>query len=93
MKETNLLLYRSPQGTISVEVFFQDETAWLTQEKMAQLFGVQRPAITKHLKNIFAEGELEEAVVGSILELTTRHGAMEGKTQQKAVNKVAEKIL
>ena len=85
MKETNLLLYRSPQGKISIEVFFQDETAWLTQEKMAQLFGVQRPAITKHLKNIFAEGELQEAVVSSILELTTRHGAIEGKTQQKTV--------
>ena len=48
---------------------------------MAQLFGVQRPAITKHLGNIFREGELDEKVVCSILELTTEHGAMEGKTQ------------
>ena len=48
---------------------------------MAQLFGVQRPAITKHLGNIFREGELDEKVVCSILELTTEHGAIEGKTQ------------
>ncbi|WP_288370916.1 virulence RhuM family protein [uncultured Marinobacter sp.] len=50
---------------------------------MAELFGVQRPAITKHLKNIFESGELEESVVCSILEHTTEHGAVAGKTQTK----------
>ena len=59
----------------------KDETLWCTQKAMAQLFGVQRPAITKHLGNIFKEGELDEKVVCSILELTTEHGAIDGKTQ------------
>jgi len=52
---------------------------------MAELFGVKRPAITKHLKNIFESGELDEKVVGSILEHTTQHGVMAGKSQTKAV--------
>ena len=52
---------------------------------MAELFGVQRPAITKLLANIFESGELDEKVVGSILEHTTQHGAIEGKTQIKLV--------
>jgi len=59
-----------------VEIFLRDETVWLTQEKIAQLFGVQRPAITKHLKNIFNSGELQEFSVSSILE----HTAADGKT-------------
>ena len=49
---------------------------------MAQLFGVKTPAISKHLKNIFNEGELKEEVVISILETTTKHGAIKGKTQK-----------
>lgn len=53
--------------------------------KNAQLFGVQRPAITKHLKNIFESSELEEEVVSSILEHTTPHGAIEGKLQTQPV--------
>lgn len=78
-----ILLYTSPNGKIKVEIFVQNETVWLTQDKIAELFGVQRPAITKHLKNIFESGELQEVVVSSILELTTQHGAIKGKTQTK----------
>ena len=79
------LLYTTPNGQVRVEIFLRNETVWLTQEKMAELFGVQRPAITKHLKNIFDSGELNEPMVSSILEHTTPHGAIEGKTQTKAV--------
>lgn len=82
---TEFLLYTSPSGEIKVEVYLYNENIWLTQEKIAELFGVQRPAITKHLKNIFAEGELEENSVSSILEHTTLHGAIEGKTQTQKV--------
>ena len=82
---TDFLLYTTPNGRVKVEIFLKDENVWLTQERIAQLFGVQRPAITKHLKNIFESGELREAVVSSILELTTAHGAIEGKTQTKPV--------
>lgn len=80
--EIQFLLYNMPDDAGKVQVIIKDETIWCTQKAMAQLFGVQRPAITKHLSNIFKEGELEEKVVCSILELTTEHGAIEGKTQK-----------
>jgi hypothetical protein len=78
---TEFLLYTAANGAIKVEVLLSNESIWLTQERIAELFGVQRPAITKHLKNIFESQELQEAVVCSILEHTTQHGAMAGKTQ------------
>lgn len=82
---TEFLLYTAPNGDIKVEVLLNNETIWLTQERMAELFGVQRPAITKHLKNIFETGELDEQLVCSILEHTTEHGAIAGKTQTQKV--------
>lgn len=78
---TEFLLYTTPNQNIKVEVFLHNESLWLTQDRIAELFGVQRPAITKHLKNIFESGELEENMVCSILEHTTIQGAIEGKTQ------------
>ena len=81
---TQFLLYSTPDGKVKMEIFLRGETVWLTQEKIAQLFGVQRPAITKHLKNIFESGELDESVVCSIMEHTTTHGAIEGKTQAQS---------
>ncbi|MBU2018668.1 MAG: virulence RhuM family protein [Bacteroidetes bacterium] len=83
MEESTFVLYQTPNGDVSLEIFLQDETIWLSQEKMALLFGVQRPAITKHLKNIFESGELNEEVVCSILELTTQHGALAEKEQRQ----------
>lgn len=82
---TEFLLYTAPNGEIKVEVLLSNETIWLTQERMAELFGVQRPAITKHLKNIFVDGELQEKEVCSTLEHTTEHGAIKGKTQTSKV--------
>jgi hypothetical protein len=79
------LLYKTSNGNIKVEIFLHDENIWLTQEKIALLFGVQRPAITKHLRNIFDNGELREEVASSILEHTTIHGAIKGKTQNQSV--------
>ena len=79
----NFLLYKSSTGDVKVDVLLQDKTIWLSQKQIAELFGVQRPAITKHLKNIFDTNELDEKVVCSILELTTPHGAIEGKVQTK----------
>ncbi|RLC10856.1 MAG: hypothetical protein DRI57_19790 [Deltaproteobacteria bacterium] len=73
---TEFLLYTTPDGKVKVEIFFHNENIWLTQKRMAVLFGVQRPAITKHLNNIIKEGELEENSVSSILE----HTAEDGKT-------------
>jgi hypothetical protein len=82
---TQLILYTTPDGDVKVDTVLRDESIWLTQEKMAELFGVKRPAITKHLQNIFESGELDEKVVSSILEHTTQHGAIEGKSQIKGV--------
>ena len=71
---TEFLLYTTPNGKVKVEIFLRDENIWLTQDKIALLFGVQRPAITKHLKNIFECGELHENSVSSILEHTAEDG-------------------
>lgn len=78
---TEFLLYSDGNGSVKVETYLHNETLWLSQAKIAQLFGVQRPAIGKHLKNIFESKELDEKVVCSILELPTQHGAITGKTQ------------
>jgi hypothetical protein len=75
------LLYKTSNGDIKVDVILQDKTIWMPQKKISELFDVQRPAVTKHLKNIFESGELEEKVVCSILELPTAHGAIQNKTQ------------
>lgn len=78
---SEFLLYTAPNGEVKVEVLLNGKTIWLTQERIAQLFGVQRPAITKHLKRIFESGELQEQLVCSILEHTNSHGAVAGLTQ------------
>ena len=70
-------------GTVVLDATVENETVWLTQQQIAELFGVQRPAITKHLSNIFKSGELDEKVVCSILEHTTQHGAVKGKEQRR----------
>lgn len=82
---TEFLLYTAPNGAIKVEVLLSNESLWLTQKRMAELFGVGVPAISKHLKNIFDSGELAEDVVVSILETTTEHGAVAGLTQTQQV--------
>jgi len=73
-EQSSFLMYTTKDGEIKIDVFVQDETVWLTQNSIASLFGVQRPAITKHLKNIFESGELQEDSVSSILELTASDG-------------------
>lgn len=72
--QNQFLLYTAPDGAVKVDVFLKDETVWLTQKALAELFGVQRPAITKHLLNIFSTGELVEDSVCSILEHTAGDG-------------------
>lgn len=76
LMQSDFILYTTPEGNVKVDVFVQGETLWLTQKMMCELFGVQLPAISKHLKNIFESGELEENSVISILETT----APDGKT-------------
>ena len=82
-----IVLYRPDENAEHIEVRIDEktETIWLTQKQIADLFGTQRPAITKHLGNIFNSGELDEKVVSSILEHTTEHGAIKGKRQKVKV--------
>ena len=80
--ELNFLIYNTPEENISINAVVKEETIWLTQKAMSELFGVGVSAISKHLKNIFEEGELEEKVVISILE-----------TVASGCNSPSEKIL
>lgn len=77
-KPGQFLLYTAPDGAVKVDVFIQQETVWLTQKALAELFGVKRPAITKHLLNIFKTRELIEDSVSSILEHTAEDGKKYG---------------
>ena len=81
-----ILLYQNGAEKEVVNVVFHDENFWLTQKGMAELFGVKVPAISKHLKNIFLDEELDESMVVSKMEITTPHGAIEGKTQTIEAN-------
>lgn len=73
-QEDSVVVYRSADNAIQLEVQLAEETVWLTQQQMADLFGVQIPAISKHLANIFREGELSKDSVISILENTATDG-------------------
>jgi len=77
-EQGKFLLYTAPDGAVKIDVFFQDESVWLPQKALAELFGVKTPAINKHLKNIFESGELIEAAAISKMETT----ASDGKSYQ-----------
>lgn len=79
----NFLVYQTAQENVSVNALVKDETIWLTQKAMAELFDVDKSSISRHLKNIFNEGELDEKVVVAKIATTTQHGAIKGKTQNK----------
>ena len=85
-KELQFLIYSTPEENVLVDVVVKDENIWVTQKAMAELFGVKVPAISKHLKNIFEEGELQQKVVVSKMEITTQHGALADKTQHHEAN-------
>jgi hypothetical protein len=70
----NIILYSTEKGNVNVEIVFKNETFWLTQKAMAQLFGVEVPAISKHLNNIYETNELEKNATISILETVQKEG-------------------
>jgi hypothetical protein len=72
--KNKIIIYQAKSGAIELRGDFSKETVWATQAQIAELFNIQRPAITKHLKNIFESGELEEKAVCSILEHTADDG-------------------
>lgn len=85
-EEMPVVLYTSPDGKVTVNALVKNETLWMTQLGMAMLFEVDKSSISRHLKNIFAEGELTEEVVVAKFATTTRHGAIVDKTQHREVN-------
>ncbi len=76
-----IIIYQTEDGLTKIDVNMQDETVWLTQEQMAELFQRDKSTISRHIKNIFSEGELDEKVVVAEFATTSQHGAIEGKTQ------------
>ena len=76
----NAIVVYEPDETTRLDVRLENETVWLTQEQMCQLFGRTQSVIARHIGNIFKEGELDRKVVYAKFEYTTRHGAIEGKT-------------
>ncbi len=82
---SEIIIYTAPDGTTKLQVQMENETVWLTQEQMAMLFEKDRTTINRHITNIFKEGELSEQVVCAFFTHTTKHGAIEGKTQNKQV--------
>ncbi len=84
-QNSEIIIYKSTNNEIRIQTRLQDETVWLTQEQMAELFGKGRTTITEHISNIFKEGELKEGEVCRYFRHTTKHGAIIGKTQSKRV--------
>lgn len=81
----NFVIFETESGKVNVDVYFQNDTLWLTQKTMSILFEKDRSVISKHLKNIFTDGELEEKMVCAKYAYTTQHGAIEGKTQTNKI--------
>ena len=85
MKNNQLIIYQTEDGKVKIETHFENETVWLSIEQIAELFQRDRSVISKHIRNIFKEGELNEEVVCANFALTTQHGAIKGLTQSKNV--------
>src|SRR5690606_13004437 len=83
--ESQFEIYQGSDGQTQIEVKFEEDTVWLSQGQIAELFGKGRTTITEHIGNVFKEGELEEEVVCREFRHTTHHGAVAGKTQEKVV--------
>ncbi len=77
-----ILIYQNPDGKIKIDVRLEDETVWLTQAQICELFQKSKATVSEHIKNIFLEGELDEKVAVRNFRTTTQHGAIPGKTQE-----------
>ena len=84
-KFSNFVIFQTENGKVNIDVFFHDETLWLTQKLISELFEKGRSTITEHLNKIFSDGELDEKQVCRNFRHTTQHGAIKGKTQETEV--------
>jgi hypothetical protein len=82
---SEILIYQNETGNIKVDVVFEDDSIWLSQAQICEVFGKAKSTISEHIKAIFEEGELDESVVVRNFRTTTQHGAIEGKTQSNDV--------
>jgi len=83
---SEILIYQNQEGKIKIDVRLEEETVWLTQAQLCELFQKSKATISEHIKNVFEEGELDERVVVRKFRTTTQHGAIAGKTQELEVN-------
>jgi len=90
---SNFVIFKIDNAKVNINVFFYDETLWLTQKQIAELFNKGRSTITEHIKKIFDDKELDEKVVCRKFRHTTEHGAMEGKKQTKEVQYYNLKVI
>ncbi len=81
----NIILYQTEDGKSKIEVTLCNDTVWLNTSQMAELFQRNKSTISRHIKNIFADNELDPEVVVAKFATTTRHGAIEGKEQTQIV--------
>ena len=81
MDKGQFLLYQTPDGDSQIEVKLQNDTVWLSLDQMAELFQRNKSTISWHIKNVLKDGELDEKEVVAFFATTTKHGAIEGKTQ------------
>ena len=79
-KQMEMVLYHSEQSDVTVNAIIKDETIWITQKAMAELFGIDKSGISRHLSNIFKSGELDEKVVVAKIAIPTKHGAIPEKS-------------
>ena len=86
MNNSEILIYQNSEGSIKIDVRLEEESVWLTQAQLCDLFQKSKATISEHIKNVFEEGELDERVVVRKFRTTTQHGAIAGKTQDLKVN-------
>ena len=85
MDKGQFLLYQTPDGDSQIEVKLQNDTVWLSLDQMAELFQRNKSTISRHIKNVLEDGELDENEVVAFFATTTKHGAIEGKLQKHQV--------
>ena len=84
-KNNQLIIYQTEDGRVKIETHFENETVWLNQAQIGEIFQRERSVISRHIQNIFKEDELYENLVCANFAHTTQHGAIKGITQTKNV--------
>ena len=84
-QNNNIVIYQSEDGKVHLDVVYNEETMWLTQQQLCDLYQTSKSNVSEHIKHIFEDGELDKEVVVRNFRITTQHGAIKGKTQSRDV--------